>query len=79
MPVAKGGSTPVTTGSWRVFRPVIEPEKCNGCLVCWLYCPDGAIERTAEDRPSIFLDFCKGCGICASECPRQAVFMREEG
>ena len=25
------------TGSWRVFRPVVDKEKCNGCGLCAMY------------------------------------------
>ena len=27
------------TGSWRVFRPVVDKEKCNECGFCAMYCP----------------------------------------
>ena len=33
------------TGSWRVFRPMVEKEKCNVCGLCALYCPDAVIDR----------------------------------
>ncbi len=64
------------TGSWRMFRPEIDKDKCIKCLFCWIYCPDGVIDR---DNLQINYDFCKGCGICAKECPRNAINMiREE-
>ena len=63
------------TGSWRVFRPVVDKEKCNACGLCALYCPDCAI----NDELEIDLNFCKGCGICANVCPKKAIEMvREE-
>lgn len=69
---------PLTTGSWRTFRPIINQEKCNMCLLCWIFCPDGAMKRDAEVL-GVDLDFCKGCGICARECNRDAISMVEEG
>jgi pyruvate ferredoxin oxidoreductase delta subunit len=63
------------TGSWRVFRPVVDREKCNECGLCATYCPDAAIDTDLN----VDLVFCKGCGICANECPKKAVTMvREE-
>lgn len=63
------------TGTWRVFRPVVDKEKCNACGLCATYCPDSAI----SDELVIDLVYCKGCGICANECPKKAIAMvREE-
>lgn len=63
------------TGSWRVFRPVVDREKCNACGLCAMYCPDGAIDTELE----VDLEYCKGCGICANECPKKAIaIVREE-
>lgn len=63
------------TGTWRVFKPAVDREKCNACGLCAMYCPDAVID---EDL-NIDLRFCKGCGICANECPKKAIEMvREE-
>ena len=63
------------TGTWRVFKPVVDREKCNSCGMCAMYCPDGVIDSAYE----IDLVFCKGCGICANECPKKAIAMVREG
>ena len=63
------------TGFWRTFKPIINREKCVKCLLCWLYCPEGAILRTNDDDVIVNYDYCKGCGICANECPRKAIEM----
>jgi len=62
---------------WRVFRPVINTEKCIRCLKCYLVCPDGVIDKT-EENLKIDYDFCKGCGICAYECKFNAIEMIRE-
>ncbi len=68
------------TGTWRVFRPKLDKDKCIKCLKCWLYCPEGAIIRNPDNSVDINYDYCKGCGICASVCPEKigAIVMERE-
>jgi ferredoxin len=51
---------------------------CNFCDNCWVYCPDVAVRRLAEEYEFDY-DFCKGCLVCVTECPRSAISTREEG
>jgi pyruvate ferredoxin oxidoreductase delta subunit len=67
-----GSSKNYETGSWRTLRPVIDLEKCTKCYFCYDFCPDSAVEKTA-DGPKINYAYCKGCGICAYECPKEAI------
>ncbi len=72
-----GSSEKYETGSWRTFKPIVVAEKCTGCGLCWLFCPEPAI---FEGKPvKIDLRYCKGCGICSNECPVKAIIMVEEG
>jgi pyruvate ferredoxin oxidoreductase gamma subunit len=57
------------TGSWRVFRPVIDLARCTRCWICFVRCPEGAITLDAEDAPAVDYEVCKGCLICVEECP----------
>lgn len=66
------------TGGWRTFRPVLVSEKCNGCWLCFVYCPDGVISMTKDDRPVIDYAHCKGCQICVRECPTEALVAERE-
>ncbi|HSQ52229.1 MAG TPA: 2-oxoacid:acceptor oxidoreductase family protein [Nitrospiraceae bacterium] len=66
------------TGGWRTFRPVLVPDKCNGCWLCFAYCPDGVISMTKDDRPVIDYAHCKGCQICVHECPTEALMAERE-
>ncbi len=77
--IAVGANAPLhKTGDWRVFRPVLHPEKCNGCWLCFVYCPDAAISMTDKDRPVIDYDHCKGCLLCVEECPTAALVAERE-
>lgn len=66
------------TGLWRTERPLIDRSRCVKCLLCWLYCPEGAIIRGEDDAVEIDYEYCKGCGICANECPVKAIEMVPE-
>jgi len=67
------------TGDWKTYMPVRDLEKCVKCLLCVIYCPDGAI-RWRPDMGKIEFDFnfCKGCGICANVCPKGSISMIDE-
>ncbi|MEW6544706.1 MAG: 2-oxoacid:acceptor oxidoreductase family protein [Nitrospirota bacterium] len=66
------------TGGWRTFRPVLDPEKCIGCWMCYLHCPDGAVRMTGATHPLIDYDHCKGCLLCVEECPTLALISERE-
>ena len=70
-----GWSEDNKTGAWRSVRPVVLTDKCTGCSLCWLYCPEGCIAR---ENVKINYTYCKGCGICAEECPAKAIVMERE-
>jgi pyruvate ferredoxin oxidoreductase delta subunit len=65
------------TGTWRVFKPKFDPEKCSKCGMCITICPEGCI-REEDDFPVPDYDYCKGCGLCAEECPSEAIEMEKE-
>ncbi len=70
-------TTETATASLQSY-PVFSPEGCNGCGICWMYCPDVAIRFAGEPaRPIVDRGLCKGCGICAVECPRKAVSLKK--
>lgn len=62
---------------WRNLCPVIDSEKCVGCLQCYLHCPDGVIFKK-DGKVAIDYDFCKGCGICKKICKLGAIEMEVE-
>jgi Pyruvate/2-oxoacid:ferredoxin oxidoreductase delta subunit len=54
---------------------------CNGCGLCWFFCPDNAISLQPEGehfKVKILLEHCKGCGICSQVCPRGIISMLED-
>ncbi len=69
-----GNSVLNKTGSWRTLKPVKDSSKCTKCGICYLYCPDNAI----DENFNINYDYCKGCGICVHNCPFHAITMVKE-
>ena len=65
------------TGDWKTYTPILNVEKCTICLLCLIFCPDGAINwKSEKGNIEIDYNFCKGCGICANECPTNAIDMQ---
>jgi len=73
-----GNSIYYETGGWRSQVPQIDSEKCDGCLLCYFYCPDASIIVECGKATGVDLAHCKGCGICAKECPQKAIVMQPE-
>jgi pyruvate ferredoxin oxidoreductase delta subunit len=76
-PNVRAGVLVDVSSGMRVFRPVIDQEKCVKCLRCFLLCPDGTIDKSGKQL-EVDYDYCKGCGICAHECPVSAITMTKE-
>jgi pyruvate ferredoxin oxidoreductase delta subunit len=73
-----GNSIYNETGGWRSIVPVIDSEKCTGCMLCYFYCPDASIIVEGGKAVGVDLAHCKGCGICAKECPDAAIIMKTD-
>jgi 2-oxoacid:acceptor oxidoreductase delta subunit (pyruvate/2-ketoisovalerate family) len=67
------------TGGWRTgTKPALDRSRCTDCLMCWLYCPDGAAQQVGGRFQGFAYEVCKGCGICAAVCAAGAVAMVDE-
>jgi pyruvate ferredoxin oxidoreductase gamma subunit len=77
--VAAPANTPLRrTGSWRVWRPMIDLEQCSQCWICFVSCPEGAISLDEVDNPHVDYEVCKGCLVCVEECPTHAIHKERE-
>lgn len=67
-----------SVSGWRTFRPVLRPDLCNGCWLCFANCPEGAITIKPDGRPAIYYPHCKGCLDCVDVCPTDAMTVERE-
>ncbi|MEW6541908.1 MAG: 4Fe-4S binding protein [Bacillota bacterium] len=53
----------------------VEVEKCNGCKLCVLSCPDPNVLAYKQEEKHVVVNEhrCKGCGLCATVCPEEAL------
>ncbi len=78
MIIEPGSSIEFDVTTWRVFRPILDKNKCTKCGLCWIYCPEGAIMVNEDGSYEINLSYCKGCGICQKSCNVKAITMVRE-
>lgn len=72
------GILPTPNSGFRTLHPEIDSEACIKCMMCWVFCPEGCIDKSG-DHLEIDMDYCKGCGICAAECPKNCIKMVKDG
>lgn len=81
---------PISKTEMRIGTAVIDEGRCNawnpdigGCLVCWEFCPVGAVTLTAKavhdnpdsdprdfiSNPRVNAELCTGCAVCVHACP----------
>jgi NADH:ubiquinone oxidoreductase subunit F (NADH-binding)/Pyruvate/2-oxoacid:ferredoxin oxidoreductase delta subunit len=56
-----------------LFEYVINEERCNGCTLCRIRCPQEAISGEKKKPHVIDRERCIKCGICYSICKREAI------
>jgi NAD-dependent dihydropyrimidine dehydrogenase PreA subunit len=54
------------------WYPVVDPEKCTGCLTCVEFCPHGVFEardgKALVVEPDGCVEFCRACEkLCDAE------------
>jgi pyruvate ferredoxin oxidoreductase gamma subunit len=75
---SRGTTVIKKTGNWRLFKPVIDYERCSRCQSCFVHCPHSCISLDASGYPQINYENCKGCFTCLDECPKKAISKKRE-
>lgn len=58
------------------WYPIIDYEKCTGCLTCYNFCPHGVYSVGEDGKPKVAnqdncVEFCRGCQkICSADAIR---------
>ncbi len=67
------------TGGWRTgVKPSVDLALCVDCLLCWIHCPDTAVQQKQGVFQGFDYDLCKGCEVCSEVCPTGAIQMVAE-
>jgi len=72
------GILPTVNSGFRTFHPELNDQKCVMCMFCWIYCPEGCIDKS-NGKLEVDMDYCKGCGICANVCTTKCITMVKDG
>jgi len=59
-----------------LFEYVIDEDRCNGCTLCRVKCPEQAVTGEKKKPHTIDPHMCIRCGICYSLCKQEAVVIR---
>jgi NADH:ubiquinone oxidoreductase subunit F (NADH-binding)/(2Fe-2S) ferredoxin/Pyruvate/2-oxoacid:ferredoxin oxidoreductase delta subunit len=54
----------------------IDPDRCNGCILCLDQCPEKAIRGEKKKLHVIDAEKCSRCGICRDVCRQDAVLIQ---
>lgn len=57
----------------------LDPEKCVGCGMCTVVCPQGVLTMDGSAARIADLDGCMECGACAGNCPVDALSLTPGG
>jgi uncharacterized Fe-S center protein len=69
-----GGSRAGKMQMHHAGKPVVEPEACRACGLCFSCCAQGAIAFGGGGKAAIDHDKCAGCGRCIGVCNFDAIF-----
>ncbi|UCE03491.1 MAG: 4Fe-4S binding protein [Candidatus Latescibacterota bacterium] len=50
-----------------------DPERCNGCKMCWAVCPHAVFELRNRKARLVRRQACMECGACERNCPTRAI------
>lgn len=62
------------------FKAHVDSDKCSGCKICVLSCPEPNTIIFLKDKKKVVIrpERCKACKICVISCPKKAILLEEK-
>ncbi|MGM0664330.1 MAG: 4Fe-4S dicluster domain-containing protein [Thermodesulfobacteriota bacterium] len=67
---------PKTNRDFEIYLVHIDPDKCDGCELCLIYCPVNVFDMSHKATP-VRPQNCLGCRTCEAVCKSKAVTITE--
>jgi NAD-dependent dihydropyrimidine dehydrogenase PreA subunit len=65
-----------TNRDFEIYLVHIDPDKCDGCELCLIYCPVNVFDLSHKATP-VRPQNCLGCRTCEAVCKSNAVTITE--
>jgi NAD-dependent dihydropyrimidine dehydrogenase PreA subunit len=67
---------PKVMRDYEIYLVHVDPEKCDGCELCVVYCPADVYDMSHKAYPTRPQN-CLGCQTCEAVCKSKAIIITE--
>jgi NAD-dependent dihydropyrimidine dehydrogenase PreA subunit len=67
---------PKVMRDYEIYLVYVDPDRCDGCELCVIYCPTEVYDMTHKAYPTRPQN-CLGCRTCEAVCKSKAIIITE--